>query len=442
MKLNLGCGGDHKKGYLNIDAFDKTIADKTMSATNLKFDDNSVEEILMSQVIEHFGIAQFLYVLGECFRVLKKGGKLVIETPDIRESFQIYLKGEREDRKFILPWIYGVDIPGMQHRFCFPDDLLEEELEKLGFIKIKKEYLKFDEHQPILRVTCEKTSDSDAFFIITLLRKKLLNSGEINLDEQINALEKETLLEFFTEELKKFFKKKNNNIFEKMIIEGSIKTPKITFLFFNILIEQKLCPPELGKKYIQILTKLDNIKFLDILLNNLIQMPNYVGRQEELIDKTYNFGRKIVKELLSGSEKEIEDILKNLSKENKINVKYEQDFLSQKLVMLRANRLFQKGVKAFNLSNFEGAIGYFKKSSIIYRNQILTYWNLGRLYMLCENIKTAESYYKNALDLLAIISFDEEKKIKRLLEQEMSRKIVTNYTDSLISLRQIYEILD
>ena len=149
MKINLGCGGEHKKGYFNVDAFNNTIADSIMSATNLELDDNSVEEILMSQVIEHFGIARSIYSLSECFRVLIPGGKLVIETPDLRESFKIYSNGEREDRKNILPWIYGVDIPGMQHRFCFPEDLLEEELEKIGFINIKKEYLKFDEHQPI-----------------------------------------------------------------------------------------------------------------------------------------------------------------------------------------------------------------------------------------------------------------------------------------------------
>ena len=47
MKLNLGCGGDYKEGYINADAFDKTVADKIMFAYDLKFDDNSFDEIYL-----------------------------------------------------------------------------------------------------------------------------------------------------------------------------------------------------------------------------------------------------------------------------------------------------------------------------------------------------------------------------------------------------------
>lgn len=442
MKLNLGCGGDHKKGYLNVDAFDDTIADKIMNATNLELNDNTVEEILMSQVIEHFGIAQSIYVLSECFRVLQRGEKLIIETPDIRESFKIYLNGIREDRKNILPWIYGVDIPGMQHRFCFPEDLLDEELKKIGFTNIKKDYLKFDEYQPILRVTCEKPSEIDEFQIITILRKKLLKNGEINLDEQINALEKEKLIEFFTEELKKFFQKKDNKIFKKILLEGVIKSPKITLIFLKILIDQKLISEEIGKKYIEILKRLDDINFIDILLDNLSSRSNFIGKQDELFETVNNFGKEIVEKLLVGSEIEQEDIIKNLKEERKTDAKYEIDFLSQKLVMLKAYRVFQIGVKEFNKSNYKEAIKYFKESSFLFRDQILTYWNLGRLYMLTHDENMAKTYYKNAIKLLDIIRFDRSKEIKELLELEMNKNQLVNYDESLISLRQVCETMN
>ena len=159
MKLNLGCGGDYKKGYLNVDAYDTTVADKIMSAFNLDLEDNSFDEVLMSQLIEHLGIVGSIFSLSECFRVLKPGGQLIIETPDLRKSFEKFLNGDREARKNIMPWLYGVDIPGMPHRFCYPDDLLEETLQNIGFGNISKDYFEIDLYQPVLKVTCEKPTD-------------------------------------------------------------------------------------------------------------------------------------------------------------------------------------------------------------------------------------------------------------------------------------------
>ena len=42
--------------------------------------------------------------------------------------------------------------------------------------------------------------------------------------------------------------------------------------------------------------------------------------------------------------------------------------------MLKANKIFQKGVKEFNLTNYKTSIDEFKKAESIYRDQILTYW--------------------------------------------------------------------
>ena len=123
MKLNIGCGGIYKKNYVNIDAFTELVADEIMPAESLKISDNSVEVIEANKVIEHLGIGRALYAISEFFRVLKPRGKLIIETPDIEKSFKIFLSGRKKDRENILPWIYGIDSPGMQHKFCFPEEL-------------------------------------------------------------------------------------------------------------------------------------------------------------------------------------------------------------------------------------------------------------------------------------------------------------------------------
>ena len=45
LKLNLGCGKIYKKGYINVDAFDDSVADQVMSAFDLGFDDNTFTRV-------------------------------------------------------------------------------------------------------------------------------------------------------------------------------------------------------------------------------------------------------------------------------------------------------------------------------------------------------------------------------------------------------------
>jgi len=441
MKLNLGCGGEHKKGYLNVDAFNKTIADKEMEATNLIFDDYSIDEILISQVIEHFGIARSIYALSECFRVLKNSGKLIIETPDIRESFKIYLKGEREDRKYILPWIYGVDMPGMQHRFCFPDDLLEEELEKIGFTNVKKSYIQFDKHQPILRVECKKPKDDNGYQFITKVRKELINKNVLDLDEQINALEKDKFVDFFKQKLIGFYHKKNEDIFREVLLEGAVKSPRITLVFFQQVLKEGLMNKEKCEKYIKLLSNLEEKSFLNNLIDYMASLSGFIGKTEKLFEETYSYGKKQIGKIINSSGKEnIEfDIL---SKKKEADEIIDIDFLSEKLVMLKSNQIFQKGIKAFNEGKNKKAIIFFKKSSLLNRDQILTFWNLGRLNSAIKDYDIARLNYQNAIKLLDYINFEKSKQIKKIIEEEMMHQSYETYNEPLISLKQIYEKID
>lgn len=433
MKVNLGCGGEHKKGYLNVDAFNKTIADKEMKATNLLFEDYSIDEILMSQVIEHLGIVGSIYTLSECFRVLKTNGKLVIETPDIRESFKIYLNGEREDRKYILPWIYGVDMPGMQHRFCFPDDLLEEELKKIGFSDIKKSHIQFDEHQPILRVECEKPKDDEVYQFITKVRKELLNKNILDLNEQISSLEKDDLVDFLKEKLISFYKERKEENITEMLLEGTVRSPEITLVFFEQVLRNNIIKEEAGKKYVSLIKQLKEKKFLSYLIDYIISRSGFIGETNKLFEETYNYGKEIVKKIInSNQEGKLDEIGK---KESLIEI----DFLSEKLVMLKSNQIFQKGVKAFNEGDYKKAIVFFRDSSALYRDQLLTFWNLGRLGLLTKNKVMANSNYKNAIMLSDHVDFKENNNIKKLIKEEMINSSSKICNESIISLENIYE---
>jgi len=81
MKLNLGCGGDVKKGWLNCDLVDGPGVDKVFDASQvpLPFDDNSVDEILVSHVLEH--IPTWESTVTDMARILKPGGLLTVRVP-------------------------------------------------------------------------------------------------------------------------------------------------------------------------------------------------------------------------------------------------------------------------------------------------------------------------------------------------------------------------
>jgi len=430
MKLNLGCGGNYKKGYLNVDAFDDTVADEIMSATDLKIEDNQVDEIIADQLIEHLGIVGSIYSLSECFRVLKPGGKLIIETPDIQKTFERYIKGDREDRKNLLPWIYGVDIPGMRHRFCYPEDLLEEILEEIGFSNISKEHFEHDKHQPILKIVCEKPREYKIHQIIATFRKKLLKKEIIDLDNQIISLEQETLIKFFKNAIKNIL---NNKIsVEEVIIEGAVHSPSITSIFLEELKNYNITSDRRLDRYINVLETLAKLDFPSLLLNIMMQTPGFVGEQNKLFSTITEIGRKTVKNLLPGNDKitkNLKTISKDIDPDKKIN------FFSLKIILLKANNVFQKGVKDFILENYENAIEKFIESTSMNRDQLLGYWNLARLFLLQGNLDKAKQYYENTL--VVANKLRDASKIKNAIIEEKKSLNKNKLTEPIVSLDSI-----
>ena len=91
MKLHIGCGKDYQQGFINIDAYDNTVADHIMPADNLTYHSNTIDEIHAKQLIEHLGLSKTMYGLAEWFRVLKPQGKLLIETPHLEKSITSFI---------------------------------------------------------------------------------------------------------------------------------------------------------------------------------------------------------------------------------------------------------------------------------------------------------------------------------------------------------------
>lgn len=377
MKLNIGCGPIYKKGFINIDAYNDIVADKLMYAWDLDFKDNSVDEILASHIIEHLGFIRSIYAISEWLRVLKPNGRLFIETPNIEKLFDKYLKSNEKRRREILTQIYGLEVKGLAHKFCFSPMLLEEILRDNGFVNIKREF-----KDEVVRISCYK-SKKRKYHLLAKFRKKLYKNNLIDFDDQRIAMEQERLIKFL-------FSNRLCPLSLWAISKGAIYDPAITIEFVKILSEENLVSQRTGSRYLQILETLKKNNFPSILCALFRQIKGFEGEHRKLYHIVSEIGRKSVEKMLK------KDAVPDFKK-IKIEEYDQTKFFSENILIFKSDAFFQKGIKNFLLGKYEEAIKFLKLSIRFYRDQFLGYWNLGRLYKLLGKRKMASIYYKQAI---------------------------------------------
>lgn len=84
-KLNLGCGFKHVEGFLNVDNFPECNPDimHDLETFPYPFDSNSVDEIILDNVLEHLGQTFDIFngVIKELYRISKDGATINIKVP-------------------------------------------------------------------------------------------------------------------------------------------------------------------------------------------------------------------------------------------------------------------------------------------------------------------------------------------------------------------------
>lgn len=80
IRLNLGCGNDIKEGYINLDIFPLQGVDivHDINQLPLPFENNYFDEIICLDILEH---VEYVPILKDLHRILKKGGVLKIRVP-------------------------------------------------------------------------------------------------------------------------------------------------------------------------------------------------------------------------------------------------------------------------------------------------------------------------------------------------------------------------
>ncbi len=104
MKLNIGCGRSREtlsivspspEGWKHIDVCPLYEPDECYDVTEgIREPDESVDTIWVGDVLEHFPRMKVASFLNECWRVLVKGGFLLVSTPDMEKVMPIWLADE------------------------------------------------------------------------------------------------------------------------------------------------------------------------------------------------------------------------------------------------------------------------------------------------------------------------------------------------------------
>jgi len=147
LRLHIGCGSDIKPGYVNIDQFNPA-ADCATPIQEIEYGDGSVDRIEGYMVLEHLSLPDARAFLARANRMLRSGGTLVLEVPDLEKVSRLVLQFADdpeylEKGAFGLRGIFGEPKPGMSpgdyHKWGYTPSLARGLLVEAGFSTIEIE---------------------------------------------------------------------------------------------------------------------------------------------------------------------------------------------------------------------------------------------------------------------------------------------------------------
>ena len=141
MKLHIG-GEEKKEGWKILNIQQKPDVDFIGDITDLgQFEDNSIEEIYASHVVEHVAQKKVETTLKGIHRVLKESGKFYVSVPDMDILCKIYLdpKAPPKVKFHTMRMMFGGQVDDFDfHYFGWNFQFMNEFLLKAGFKKIER----------------------------------------------------------------------------------------------------------------------------------------------------------------------------------------------------------------------------------------------------------------------------------------------------------------
>lgn len=156
VKLNLGCGSDKKPYYKNIDIRQDVNPDIVLNLedTPYPFGNDSIDEIIAFDILEHFSYWSIERILKEWYRILKSSGKLIIKTPDFDMITANAASGDIKGWHLLSHYIFGGhEYKENFHKAIFTKSELNALLLNIGF-RISNMYNNKD-YDNRNNITCE-----------------------------------------------------------------------------------------------------------------------------------------------------------------------------------------------------------------------------------------------------------------------------------------------
>lgn len=154
-KLHLGSNKTLLNGWLCSDLMPQNNQSIFIDVTQkFPFDDNTFDYVYSEHLLEHLSQEEGLLMLMECFRVLKKNGRLRLATPDLDVVLRLYTERNKNFGVEYIKWsidnfsINSIDYNPVMvlntlfhnwgHKFLYDFDFLKDTLEKCGFDYVER----------------------------------------------------------------------------------------------------------------------------------------------------------------------------------------------------------------------------------------------------------------------------------------------------------------
>lgn len=156
-KLHIGCGRNFLDSWLNSDRFPTARNNLHLDATEqFPFANEQFDYIFSEHMIEHISYEQGIRMLSECYRVLKKNGKIRISTPNLAFLIDLYATNKSELQISYIKWsaqehpnlrtapypddafVINNFVRDWGHKFIYDEKTLRSAFERAGFSRIAK----------------------------------------------------------------------------------------------------------------------------------------------------------------------------------------------------------------------------------------------------------------------------------------------------------------
>lgn len=149
LKLNVAAGSKRYAGWVGVDAVERSGAEIIAPMDNIPLPDECANEIMVIHGVEHAYQWEIPGALAEWFRLMRPGGKLVLEMPDLLKACKNIAEDYRghkhpdQQGMFAIWGDHRLKDPLMMHKSGWWFDRLRPLVEEAGFTQVTEHETQF-----------------------------------------------------------------------------------------------------------------------------------------------------------------------------------------------------------------------------------------------------------------------------------------------------------